>query len=200
MAKAKRGIPDGFNFEIDTSSPAILGDFLDEVAQVPASAAVPVKEVARPTNPHVEAEVKQRAAISAVRAQAPAQPIEEKVREAGANEFREERRVLTSARVAELKPPRMELSLNHETKRMIQELLNYVQQMLPQSPAKASEVFQGIISVLYRAKGSLDLSAVPRRGQWGSPTAKAFPVALGQAFAKAIADQYLIENSKRGVG
>jgi hypothetical protein len=200
MAKTKRGIPDGFDFEINTSSPAILGDFLDEVAQAPASPAPAVKAVSRPANQRQETEGKQPAMISVVRVEPSAAVAQEMPREGGTNEFREERRTSAPARVAELKPPRMELSLNHETKRMIQELLHYVQQMLPQSPAKASEVFQGIISVLYRAKGSLDLSTVPRRGQWGSPTAKAFPFALGQAFAKAIADQYLIENSKRGVG
>lgn len=103
-------------------------------------------------------------------------------------------RVIESRRAQYPKPPRMELSLNHETKRMVQELLDYVQQMGPQPPAKASEMFQGIISVLHRAKGMLDLTAIPRRGQWGSPTAKAFPVALGQAFAKAITELYLREN------
>jgi hypothetical protein len=193
MAKVKRGIPEGFDLQINTSSPAILGDFLDEVVAMPP----PIIEARARTVPEPE---KREPVVELVpeRREAPKEIRAERGREEEIPEPVAEKR--TSGRVVELKPPRMELSLNHETKRMIQELMLYVQQMLPQSPAKASELFQGIISVLYRAKGSLDLSSVPRRGQWGSPTAKAFPFALGQAFAKAIADQYMIENSKKSVG
>jgi hypothetical protein len=83
---------------------------------------------------------------------------------------------------------------------MVQELLTYIHSMGPQPAATTSEMFQGVIFVLHRAKEFLDLSALPRRGQWGSPTAKAFPIALGQAFAKAIAEQYFAETVRQSAG
>ena len=185
MVKTKRGLPEGFDLNINANSPAILGDFLDEAppaaeAANPPQTAAPVRERVRVESAPVG--MAQRKEVSAL-----VQPVPEHVA------LRRER--TAEARLSSYpKPPRMELSLNHETKRMVQELLDYVQQMGPQPPAKASEMFQGIISVLHRAKGMLDLTAMPRRGQWGSPTAKAFPVALGQAFGKAIAELYWHEN------
>ena len=36
----------------------------------------------------------------------------------------------------------------------------------------------------------LDLGELPRRGAWGSQTEKNFPIAVGQAIALAIAEEY----------
>ena len=56
----------------------------------------------------------------------------------------------------------------------------------PENDARTSEVFQGIIGLLHGAMDELELADVPRRGAWGSVTAKNFPGALGEAFERAI--------------
>jgi hypothetical protein len=187
MGKAGRGLPEGFDLDIDTGSPAILGDFLDEVAS--AHVPTPAPEIPEPRIIRPSAE-RQTKSIPAGISVAPMTTATDQV---------ENPKVVPLQRGGYAKPPRFELSLNHETKRMVHELLNYLQAMGPQPAAGASEMFRGIISVLHRAKDVLDLSSLPRRGQWGSPTAKAFPIALGQAFAKAIAEQYLAEMSNSGL-
>ena len=52
----------------------------------------------------------------------------------------------------------------------------------------------GAIATATSATSEMSFEDVPRRGKWGSPTAKAFPVALGNAFAKGISNKYI----KRG--
>jgi hypothetical protein len=56
----------------------------------------------------------------------------------------------------------------------------------PETDARTSEVFQGIMTLVYHALDELDLSELPRRGAWGSVTAKNFPSALSEAFESAI--------------
>jgi hypothetical protein len=84
-------------------------------------------------------------------------------------------------------PPRKQVNMNPETLRMVDELLEYIQTYSGQKDTKASEIFHALIAALYEARELLDFSNVPPRGRWGSPTARAFPVALKNAFGAAIA-------------
>jgi hypothetical protein len=84
-------------------------------------------------------------------------------------------------------PPRKQVNMNPETLRMVDELLAYIQAYSGQKDTKASEMFQALIAALYEARELLDFSGVLRRGRWGSPTARAFPVALKNAFGAAVA-------------
>ena len=43
-----------------------------------------------------------------------------------------------------------------------------------------------MVQLLHNAMGELELSELPKRGAWGSVTAKNFPGALGEAFERAI--------------
>jgi hypothetical protein len=79
---------------------------------------------------------------------------------------------------------------------MFEELMKHVQTFSPEGDTRTSEVFQGVIGVLHSAMDELDLSGLPRRGAWGSVTAKNFPNALGGAFEQAIVKAA----KKRGVG
>jgi hypothetical protein len=56
-------------------------------------------------------------------------------------------------------------------------------------------VVQGIVTLLHNAMSELELADLPRRGAWGSVTAKNFPGALSEAFEQAI----LRAARKRGV-
>jgi hypothetical protein len=81
---------------------------------------------------------------------------------------------------------RYQLNLTPKSKTMFEELMKHVQTFSPERDTQTSEVFQGVIGVLHSAVDELDLSELPRRGAWGSVTAKNFPNALGGAFEQAI--------------
>lgn len=69
---------------------------------------------------------------------------------------------------------------------MSDELLDMIRSATGQRDAKANELFHAAILLLYEVRGELDLHKVPRRGKWGTPTARAFPVALKSAFVEAV--------------
>jgi hypothetical protein len=69
---------------------------------------------------------------------------------------------------------------------MLEELVEHIRTYSPQNDARTSEVFQGIMQLLHNAMGGLELAELPRRGAWGSVTAKNFPGALSEAFEAAI--------------
>lgn len=81
---------------------------------------------------------------------------------------------------------RYQLNLSVRSKHMLEELVEHVCTYSPEPDARTSEVFQGIITLLHNAKDELELSELPRRGAWGSVTAKNFPVALSEAYESAI--------------
>jgi len=81
---------------------------------------------------------------------------------------------------------RYQLNLTPKAKSMLEELVEHVQTFSPQGDARTSEVFQGIMTLLHGAKDELELGELPRRGAWGSVTAKNFPGELSEAFGKAI--------------
>ncbi len=86
--------------------------------------------------------------------------------------------------------PRKQVNMKPQTLAMTDEIVRFVQTYSVQKDAKASEVFDALVSALYDALGHLDLSQVPPRGRWGTPTARAFPAALKSAFERAIAEHY----------
>jgi hypothetical protein len=69
---------------------------------------------------------------------------------------------------------------------MLEELVKHVRTYSPQNDARVSEVFQGIMQLLHNAMDELELAELPKRGAWGSVTAKNFPGALSEAFEGAI--------------
>ena len=81
---------------------------------------------------------------------------------------------------------RYQLNLTPRSKVMLEELVAHVRTYSPQSDARTSEVFQGIMTLLHGALNELELANIPRRGAWGSVTAKNFPGALSEAFEQAI--------------
>ena len=67
------------------------------------------------------------------------------------------------------------------------QLIDHVQTYSVQKDAKASEIFHALVLALFEARDHLDLSEIPARGKWGTPTAQAFPISLKGAFQDAIA-------------
>jgi len=180
MAKPERGLPANFSLDLPDERPVVIGDFLDE-APPPVMTR---RAVERPTEP------------SAERATAPSQfqPVIVR-REEEVGERATARPVLRPA----AKQPsviRYQLNLTPKSKANFEEIVEYVQTYSSQSDARTSEVFQGMMTLLHNAMDELDISQLPRRGAWGSVTAKNFPGALSEAFEQAI----VRSARKRGIG
>lgn len=175
----KPGLPaDGFKIEVDEEvleAPAVIEDYLDRTLTPPPArqpAPDPVSPVRR--NPPVE------------------KPADLPRKEA----VRTEPRPSTSARPRERRPvprrlERKELSIDAETSRMIDRVVSDMCEQTPQKDAKASEFVRAIIQLAEEARHHQDFSHVNRRGQWGSPTARAFVADLKDAFLRAIGRHYI---------
>jgi hypothetical protein len=170
MAKPARGLPSDFTLSLpEEDRPVVIGDFLDEAPPVHHARRVQLPEPQ--TVPHSPAP----------------QPFTPQL----VPDRREEERGRTQVRpVLQKAQPtkviRYQLNLTPKSQTMFEELTKHIQTYSPEDDARASEVFQGIIGLLHNAMDELELSELPRRGAWGSVTAKNFPGALGESFEKAI--------------
>jgi hypothetical protein len=192
--KKNRGLPSTFQIDVPRAAldgPVQLGEYLDEVDAAPvvrpAPRAQPQPAVSTPAvtypqppqpaayvNNVVEMPRPQPAPTFAPESLPPAYavpPVQADVRRTGAKAA-----------------PRKQMNMNPETLRMVEELLTYIRTFSGQKDAKASEMFQGLVTAIYESKELLNFSNVQPRGQWGTPTAKAFPTALKNSFQLAIAE------------
>lgn len=191
MAKNNRGLPPTFNLDIPEparDAPVQLGDYLEEVDAAPvvkpvAKASPPPSNVVEMPSPAErttaekappERKSAERSPERAAERQAPLLPSEP-------------RQVPRTKRKVPKPPPRKQINATPEALRMIDELIDHVQTYSVQKDAKASEIFHALVLALYEARDHLDLSEVPTRGKWGTPTAQAFPISLKGAFQDAIA-------------
>ena len=171
MAKPSRGLPDDFSLSLPDNVPVTIGDFLEE--EPPP---LPVRKT--PPRPQPQPVVERFV---------PAAELREEVVRENREEQRAPRPVRPVPRNSQQPSViRYQLNLTNRTKQMLEELVEHVCTYSPESDARVSEVFQAIIALLHNAKEELELSALPRRGAWGSVTAKNFPGALSKAFEQAI--------------
>ncbi|GIW88224.1 MAG: hypothetical protein KatS3mg108_2548 [Isosphaeraceae bacterium] len=88
------------------------------------------------------------------------------------------------------KGPRREISMTPETLRMSDELLDVIRGGSGQRDTKASELFHALVLLVHEAMDGIDTHAIPRRGRWGTPTARAYPLELKNAFLRALLRKY----------
>ncbi len=197
MAKFKRGVPEDFSFNPGPVSD--LGDYLDEPPPLPR----PAKPKTEPAEPKVvsgpavpvataRAGPERRAAESPSPAKTtvavatpPAPPLQafEAVPERPARGERE-------ARPKGPKGPRREISMTPDTLRMSDELLALVRSGSGQRDTAPNEMFHALVLLVYEAREELDPHTIPKRGRWGTPTARAYPLELKNAFLQAILRKY----------
>lgn len=174
-----RGLPTNFALDLPPQEgPVQIGDFLDEPPPV---------HVARKTAPRVEPSVPEQLDQRFTPSIVP-----------GGREG-DGRTILAPAvrqKATRPKPSRCQVNLTPKADDMLAEVMEHVKSFSPYDVANATEVFQGLLGLLHSALDELELSELPRRGAWGSVTARNFPSALGEAFEKAI----LRAAKKRGVG
>jgi len=74
-----------------------------------------------------------------------------------------------------------------EVHRMMQDLVLFFSTYGLQKDTSTSEIIDALVTALHEARDQLDLSNVPPRGHWGTPTARAFRTSLKNAIIDAIA-------------
>jgi len=89
-------------------------------------------------------------------------------------------------RLPKPKGPRREISMKPETLRMSDELLNVIQSGSGQRDTKPNELFHALVLLVHEALDELDPHTIPKRGRWGTPTARAYPLELKNAFLRAL--------------
>ena len=77
-----------------------------------------------------------------------------------------------------------------ETLRMSDELLEILRSGSGQRDTKANELFHALVLLVHEVRDELDPHTIPKRGQWGSPTARAYPLELKNAFLQALLKKY----------
>jgi hypothetical protein len=186
MHKKERGLPTDFGLSVPDASmkrtPVRLDDYLEREitgegrAAPPKLVAKPLEAVAQPRD-----EVEAQPTVSNPAQLRPLQPPMTVPHKAPPfpHRFR--------PRPPPIKAPRVQLNMTPEVQRMLQELVGLFCAFGLQKDTSASEVFEGLVSALHEARDQLDLSNVPPRGQWGSPTARAFRTSLKNAVIDAVA-------------
>ena len=184
MAKSKSGLPEGFDINVsavDLEGPAKLPGYLDDD---------PVLELARLT--------RERQREGAGNSGAATNPPQERGRQmtqelkpisAPEPKMPEPTSIAPTPEVsARPSAPRrrLQVNLDPEGERMVEELLDLVSDQSSERRIKISELVQALVLNLYNARSEISLGSIPPRGRWGSPTAKSFPTALAQAFREAI--------------
>jgi hypothetical protein len=170
MAKPARGLPDTFSLDLPDEKPVDIGDFLDEPP--------PQLVARRPQESQAKPVVKRFVPAAELR------PEIVREREETVGEKPPARPVLRSAQQPSI--IRYQLNLTPKSKTMLEELVKHIRTYSPQNDVRTSEVFQGIMQLLHNVIEELQLADLPRRGAWGSVTAKNFPGALSEAFEAAI--------------
>jgi hypothetical protein len=99
-----------------------------------------------------------------------------------------------------IRPIRLQVNLSADAQLMVEELVEQIAQQSPEKGVTLSDVIQGLIISLYQSRNEMDVSQLPLRGRWGSPTAKSFSAALSEVFSDAIKEKELkTENVYRNV-
>ena len=70
------------------------------------------------------------------------------------------------------KAPRREISMSIDTLKMIDELLELIQSASGRRDAMVNEVMHALVVFAHEVKDGIDTYSIPKRGRWGSPTAR----------------------------
>jgi hypothetical protein len=176
-----RGLPESFELDVPQSAisgPVQLGDYLDE------------EDTPLPARKPREAAVRERNVVEMPRRERNDERGEILPKPTAPSQSAQTRKTPPKPRRVITTVLRKQVNMTPETLQMVDELLNYVQTYSVQTDTRASELFHALVLSLYEARENLDLSKVPPRGRWGTPTASAFPVALKNAIQLAIVKDY----------
>lgn len=174
MPDSVPGLPEGFKLAV--AHPADPGDYLDET-----EIKIPKEENANRVSEEKESK---------------AEEIGENKREGDISSnlsgtecpISNSEKSIEASLVKSTRPKRKQVNMNQATLDKLSELVELVRDFSQQQDAAASEIVDAIISMVHDSRDSINLSKVPPRGRWGTPTAQAFKDALGRAFVKAVVE------------
>jgi hypothetical protein len=212
MAKFRPGIPDTFTLNVDPVRD--LGDYLDEprpapvarkaredapvVPAEPVAAAPEPAVVSQPAAPPAPVPASKRPsdspvvpAVAAVTPVIPStSPVEAAMTMTPANAIPPRDEPPREERGGKEKAPRREISMTPETLRMSDELLEVIRSGSGQRDTKANELFHALVLLVHEVRDEIDPHSIPKRGRWGTPTARAYPLELKNAFLRALLERY----------
>jgi hypothetical protein len=93
---------------------------------------------------------------------------------------------VNDAWVPKPKAPRREISMTPEAFRMSEELLEVIRSGSGQRDTAAKELVHALILLAHEVIDEIDPHSIPKRGRWGTPTARAYPLELKNAILKAL--------------
>jgi len=184
--KFRPGIPEDFSFDVEPVTD--LGDYLTEPPPTPR----PAKKVAERTVPPARA-AEIPAPTTAIATMPPPRPVEPSMLTSApiggtsqASKAESETEDEGEERGGKAKAPRREISMTPETLRMSDELLEVIRSGSGQRDTKANELFHALVLLVHEAMSEIDAHSIPKRGRWGSPTARAYPLEIKNAFLRAL--------------
>lgn len=186
MAKGKPGLPEGFDLNVSkedlVEGPARLPGYLDRGARLVV--APPIEEIEEPTaEPVASTPVATHFANPQVLTEKKVDTVQPKVEATRTLE------VLEKPKRPKAPVTRLQINLSSDAQIKVGELVELIRAQSPEKGVNYNDVIQALIFSLYEAKDELDVSQLPLRGRWGSPTAKSFAAALGNLFGQALAQQ-----------
>ena len=203
MAKAKGGLPAGFNLSVSSDDlvgkPVQVGGYLDEdpmlelikaqrQARMSASAPTVAAPVAPPQAPSMPEPRREESRGPIPQVAAPQQYVPQQTAPAIPAAMNQDYAQAPAPKERKVRPPirRLQINLTPDSERQVNELLEIISAQSAEKNIMFSEILNALILNLYEARADLNVSRVPLRGKWGAPTAKSFPIALAQAFREAI--------------
>jgi len=170
MSTYKRGVPAGFKLDID--KPIKLGDYAEEVLGI-GDGSPTVETIEAPFAPPKSKTLRRkRAKIDVGEVVTP--PVSEAV-------------VAVDAVESELHgTKRARLNVSMPSQKKLSVLVARMRKSGPEPTLNASEVLEALIMAAYDAQEHIDLGNVRRRGKYGSPSHKNFPVALAESLTNAM--------------
>ena len=176
MAKRKAGLPDDFDLKVSRADlvdgPARLPGYLERTGmRLPPleEEPIPTQEIAEPTPTPPPSQ-------GARLVQFHVEPKSETVAAAKVSE----------ERVRKPKGPRKQINLTEDALLMVEDIVGQIIEQSPEKSVNFNDVIQGLIIKLHESRDYIDVSQLPLRGRWGSPTAKSFSAALAAIFGDAI--------------
>lgn len=87
--------------------------------------------------------------------------------------------------------PRKEVSIDADSLRKAEEVVNDIRDQGPQPDASTSELVRALLQLAHEVRHKADYMHLNRRGQFGSATARAFVADIKDAFLRAIGQLYV---------
>ncbi len=197
--KLRPGIPD--NFKLNVAPVTDLGDYLDEPAPSPVAAKRVGEGNATPnpsttsTRPRTVVGEPQVTLVHSV-------PVVANTDATKTHEALNEPKgsVLQSSPITESveAPPRRrrtrpsrEISMSCEVLRTFDELLELIRSGSGQRDTRANEFIHALLLLVHEVKDELNPHTLPKRGRWGTPTARAYPLEIKNAILQALRRKHL---------